>query len=644
VVGVTPLMGRLLEQGDDDTAIVLSHAAWTRTFDGDRRVLGRTIRLNQKASTVVGVAPRGFGGVYVGDSLDAWTVAAEPAGSVVGRLRPGRSVADAQAEVSVLAAQLQPAPSAGAASRKVVEALRGVEPAVREDLDFFPALFAGVTACVLLIACANLAGLLLARADSRRPEIAMRLALGASRGRLIRQLLTESVLLSVAGGALGLCVAVWACRLLESFFGHQLPDTHLALDGTVAGAAAALSLLTGIAFGLAPAIEATRRDLAAIARRRRIAGSWAVAVQIALGLVLVSSAALLLRSLQAVAARPGLDAERIAHFRLRPSRLGYSPERAASYQRELLRRLGALPGVVSVTMARVPPDRGWCCPIKVDPADGPTFEVDQNEVVPGFLPAIGVSLLEGRDFADGDREAVIVDRSLADRLWPRQTAIGRELRVDGRSHVVVGVAAAAHVLKSGEAAYPYLYLPLWARDVRDVRVFVRTGGLAAPMMHTLRREVVAVDPEVHVGQESTLAGRMAMTHQRERLMAAVLELAGASSLLLAAIGLYGVMAFQVSRRTREIGVRMALGAHPRQVAAWIIRQGLAITSAGLLAGLVAAWQAARLLDGLLFGVSPGDPHQLAVAGLVLLATSLVASVLPATRAARVEPATALRHE
>ncbi|HET9315264.1 MAG TPA: ADOP family duplicated permease [Vicinamibacteria bacterium] len=646
VLGVTPLFGRFFTQDDDESAVVLSQAAWLQTFDGDPHVLGRGLRLNQRAATVIGVAPAGFEGVHVGDALDAWTITRQPSGALVGRLRPGRSVSGARAEVLGLAARSTPLPSAaGGPHPLLVEPLRGVEPALREGLESFPALFAGVTACVLLLASANLASLLLARSDSRRPEIALRLALGASRGRLVRQLLTESVLLAVAGGALGLGVAACACRALEHLLAWQLPETRLVLDGPIILASTALSAITGIAFGLAPAVQATRRDRFAIeARHRRIAGSWAVAAQVAIGVVLASCAGLLLRSLYAVSVRPGLDADRIAHFRLRPSRLGYTTERATRYQRDLVQRLGALPGVVGVTMARVPPDRGWCCAIAIEKPGEPRFDVDQNEVVPGYLAAMGIPLLQGRDFVDGDRDVLIVDESLAFRLWPGQPAVGRVLRVEGRPHTVIGVARASHVRRGGEATYPYLYLPLGSRGVRDVRLFVRTSGPAGPLVPVLRREVVAVDPDVHVGQESTLSDRMAMTHQRERMMAAALQLASAGALLLGAVGLYGVMAYQVSRRTREIGVRMALGASPRRVAAWTLRRALAIAGAGLALGTLAAWPASRLLRGLLFAVSPGDPGVLAAAVLVMLATCLGASLAPAWRAARVEPAAALRHD
>jgi len=645
VLGISPHVGRFFAAGDDSSVAVLSYRAWTRSFDGDPDVVGRALRLNQKPYTVIGVAPRDFAGMYVGDSLDVWTIADEPGGYVVGRLAPGRSLDEAGAELALLAGQLASrSPAEDKRGGMVVEPLKGIHPTARHGLALFPGVLAGVTACVLAIACANLAGLQLARSDSRRAEIALRIAVGASRGRVVRQLLTESLLVSVSGGVLGLGVAVCGCRLVEQFFGYHIPDMRLALDWPVAGASLALSVITGIVFGLAPAWQATRPDLAVGVRERRIAGSCAVAAQIALSVVLLVSAGLLLQSLRAVFARPGLDPERIAHFRLRPSRLGYSLERARNYQRELLRRLHAVPGVEGVVMARVPPDRGWCCEIDVGRPGEPPFQVEQNEVIPGFLPSMGIHVVQGRDFLDGDRDVVIVNQALADRLWPGQPALGRELQVEGRSHLVIGMAAAFHALRPGEPAHPYLFLPMWSRDARDPRLFVTVSGRAAPMLDRLRREVVSVDPEVHVGQESTVAGRTAMSHQRERLMAVTLEFAGAAALLLSAIGLYGLMAFQVSRRTREIGIRMALGARPGEVALWTLRWALTATGAGLAAGLLAAWHATQLLTGFLFGVTPRDVFTFAAASLVLATVAVAASVLPARRAARLEPAVALRQE
>ncbi len=428
LLGISPHLGGFFSSDRDLSSVVLSYRAWIRTFDGDPAVIGRTVRLNQQPLTVVGVAPQEFGGIYLGDSLDAWRILPRPAGAAVAKLRPGRRVEEARAEVSTLSARLaEHALEEDRHARVLVEPLRGLHPNTRQALGIFPSLLAGTTICLLAIACANVAGLLLARADSRRREITLRLSLGASRRRLVQQLLTESILVSGLGGLLGLWLAVAGCRLLEQFFGYQIPDMRLALDWRVVSVSAALSVATGIIFGLAPAFYSTRTDLAIAMREHSYAGLSAIAVQTALCVVLLIGAGLLFQSMRAVLVRPGIDPERVAHFRLRPSRLNYSLERARSYQRDLLRHVEAVPGVERAVLARVPPERGWCCEIEVALGGENALSVSQNEVSPGFLPAMAIPILEGRDFVDGDRQVVIVNQMLAARLWPKQRALDNDL-------------------------------------------------------------------------------------------------------------------------------------------------------------------------------------------------------------------------
>ena len=272
------------------------------------------------------------------------------------------------------------------------------------------------------------------------------------------------------------------------------------------------------------------------------------------------------------------------------------------------------------------------------------IKVPQNEVSPGFLAAMAIPILAGRDFADGDRGVVIVNHALAEKLWPKQNGVDREVWIDREPHRVVGVAANIHAVQPGESAYPYVYLPLWGRDARDPRLFVRVSGSAAPILEQLRRVVVSVDPDVHVGQESSLASRTEMSYQRERLLAAMLEFTGAVALLLGAIGLYGLVSYQVSRRTREIGIRIALGAQRRQVIAWIVRQGLFAACVGLVVGALVAWQAAPMLSAFLYGVGPADALTFAVVFAVLGGVAVAASLLPARRISRLDPAAALRDQ
>jgi predicted permease len=645
VLGVRPHLGGFFSSNGELSSVVLSYRAWIRTFDGDPAVVGRTVRLNQRPFTVVGVAPNEFGGIYLGDSLDAWWVNPKPDGAVVAKLRPGRLLEAARAELTTLSGRLaQNAPEEARHARVIAEPLRGVHPNTRHALGVFPSLLAATTICLLAIACANVAGLLLARADARRKEIALRLSLGASRHRLVRQLLTESVLLSGLGGMLGLCLAVAGCRLLEQFFGYQIPDMRLALDWRVLAVTTTLSMATGIIFGSAPAWHTTRPDLGTAMREHSYAGLSAIAVQTALCAVLLIGAGLLFQSMRAVLVRPGIDPDRVAHFRLRPSRLGYTLERARSYQRELVRRVEGVPGVERAVLARVPPERGWCCDIDVARTGEQAIKVPQNEVSPGFLPAMAIPILNGRDFVDGDRDVAIVNQSLAARLWPKQSALDAELSVNGVPHRVIGVAADIYAVQPGEAAYPYLYLPMWGRDARDPRLFARVNARAAPMLEQLRRVMVSVDPDVHIGQESTLAGRTEMSYQRERLLAVMMEFTGVAALFLSAIGLYGLVNYQVSRRTREIGIRMALGAQRRQVIAWMMHRGLVAACIGLSVGALIAWQAARMLTGFLYGVGPADAVTFAAVIGLLAVVALTATFLPARMVTSIDPAVALRDQ
>jgi predicted permease len=643
VLGVAPHAGGFPAGDGDGTSVVLSYRTWIGTFDGDTGVVGRTVRLNQRPFTVVGVAPKDFGGIYLGETFGLWVLAPKPDGVVVGRLTPGASPERASAEVGALAGRL--AEHAGRDEqdwRIILEPLRGLHPNVRQALGMFPSLLAASTICLLAIACANVAGLLLARADTRRREIATRLSLGATRRRVAQQLLTESILLSSIGGLLGLWIAIAGCRVLEQFFGYQIPDIRLALDWRVVTLSVVLSVATGIAFGMFPTYYTTRPDVAQAMRERSVAGVSAIAVQTALCAVLLIGAGLLFQSMRAVLVRPGIDQDKVAHFRLRPSRLGYGLERARSYQRELLRRVEAVPGVERAVIARVPAERGWCCDIEVALPGAAPLAVPQNEVSPGFLEAMAIPLVGGREFADGDRGVVIINRMLAERLWPKQNALDRELSIGGEPHRVIGIAADIHAVQPGESAYPYVYLPIWGRDARDPRLFVRLAASGAPSLEQLRRIVVSVDPDVHVGQESTLASRTAMSHQRERLLAAMLEFTSIVALVLGGIGLYGLVSYQVSRRTREIGIRIALGAQRRQVIAWIMRRGLCAAGAGLAAGALIAWQVAPVLSTFLYGVGPADAVTFGVVVAVLGAVAVAASFLPARRVSRIDPAVALR--
>ena len=644
VLGVRPRIGRFFDTSDDGALVVLSHAVWQRTFDGDTDVIGRTVRLNQQPHVVVGVAPEGFRGFRESDAFGAWILAKPDEGAVSGRLRPGVSLDQARAQLATLAPRLEEMIDANRRGSTIsLRKLRGVSYEGQQDISRVARLLVATVMCLLLIACANLAGLLLARSDARKAEMALRLSLGASRFRLLRQLLTESVTLSVLGAAAGFALAIYGCRAIEPYLGYRIPELRLEPDWTIAAACGVLALLTAILFGLAPATQTIRSSLTAALRRNRVAGTAAVTGQIALTTVLLVCAGLALESVRNLVVRPGFDPERILHFRLRPSRNHYSLDRSRNYNRELLRRIERIPGVEKAVLGRTPPSGAWCCDIAVARPGEPEVQVNQNEVIPGFLDTMGMPVIRGRDFNEADRDVAIVNQALADRLWPGG-ALNQEIRIEGRPHRVIGVTPSAYPSKAGAPPMPYLFLPGWSRNVADMRLFVRVSGNGAAMLEQVRREVVAVDPEVHVGQESTLAARIGMSYQHEYLMAATFEFAGVVALLLSGIGVYGLVAYQVSRRRREIGLRMALGARAGEVAGWMMRRGMSAAAAGLGIGLLASWQSAKGLSAFLYGVQPADIASFAGGAVVLCCAALAASYFPARSAARIEPAIALRQD
>ena len=642
LLGLDPHLGAFFSDDREHGAVVLSHAAWQRTFQSDPAIVGRLLRLNRQALTVIGVAPPKFEGIYVGDAVDVWMVHPRPAGIGIGRLRT--PLAEAAAELATLS-QLR-ARDAGQAprSRAVVEPLRGVHPDIRHGLERLSALLAVSSACLLAVACANIAGLLLARADSRRREIALRSSLGASRGRIVRQLLTESTVVAGLGGAAGLALLAAARGSLQNALSYQLPGVELQIDWRIAALTFALSALTGVLFGSLPAYQAARRDLSAAMRARSYPGLAAIGVQVALATTLLICAGLLFQSMRTVLAPPGIDADRFAHFRLRPSRVNYTLEQARQYQKELLRRVQEVPGVERAVVARVPPQRGWCCEIDVAVAGAAPVRIEQNEVSPGFLPTLGIPLLAGRDFLDDDRGVVIVNRALAARFWPDQDALDRELVIDGAPHRVIGVAENVHALQSGERAHPYLYLPIWGRDAPDPRLFVRVHGRAAPMLEQIRRAVVSVDPDVHIGQEGSLGDRAAATYQRERLLTAALQMTALVAVALSAIGIYALVSYQIRRRAREIGIRKALGAQTGQIMGWVLRRGALAVSAGLIGGAAGAVLVGRTLTSYLYGVDPDDTATFAFGLAAVALVAVVASLMPARAVAAIDPAVALRSE
>jgi predicted permease len=683
LLGVRPALGRFFLPEEDSLAspnpvAVLSYEFWQRQFGGDPEIVGRSVRMNGALFTVVGVAPEGFRGIHAGGPELIWVPLQMAAldksrgelisrknrwFDLVGRLKPEHTLESAADEMTALAAHLEAAyPETNKNVSVQLAQLKGLYPMARDSAAKQAEVLAAVVVCLLLIACANLAGVLLARSTTRRKEIAIRLALGAGRARLVRQLLTESLLLSLFGGLGGLLVAFWARDLIASFFTYSISDLDLRINPLVLGYTFTVSIITGVIFGLAPALEATRFSLVAALKdsgtstgyRQSRLRAILVVSQVALSLVLLVGAVLLIQSLRSVLTSPDYDPSRIAHFRLRPSRLGYKATQAQPYYRELIARLESLPAVDSAVAAEVPPNSAWGNMVSVylpgeQPVDaGDALRVDSNDTTSGFFETVKMPLLRGRDFNEGDRRgsplAVIVNETLARRLWPEREPLGLPLVIDGKEHVVVGVAKDTHPRRSDADPIPFLYRSFWQTDRVDLRLFVRVSGEPGSMLAMLRREIAAVNPDVHIGQIMTLRERTALSYEPDRLISGVLTCSGLIALFLSVLGLYGVLAHSVSQRTREIGIRMAMGAQSSDVLALVVGQGLKLAASGIAIGLAAAFALTRVLSNYLYGISPRDLLTFVAVSALLAGTAVAACYLPARRATKVDPMVSLRCE
>ncbi|HEX8452191.1 MAG TPA: ABC transporter permease [Longimicrobium sp.] len=680
VLGVRPAVGRALLPSDDvagaKPVAVVSHDLWMRELGGGRDVVGSELRLNGQAFTVVGVAPAVFRGTDVEIAPDVWLPlaqqpilrgAAPGAASLltergshwlfpIARLAPGVTRDQATSALRVLSARL------GAAypetNREVrFRAIPGgtlVSAASSPEVLVVFILLSVVVAAVLAIACANVANLLLARAASRRREIAIRVSVGASRGRLVRQLLTESVLLALLGGAAGLVLARAASRLFRLL---ELPPTlDFSTDGRVLAHSLAMSLATGILFGLAPALAAARGDTQAALRDggagtgrspSRLRGALTVA-QVALSLALLVMAGLLLRSVWALQAAPTpYDESRIAtaHVEMRMPEGDTAAARAA-----LLRLLDAVrrtPGVEAAAFTQLVPmgDSRVEEPFTVA---GSSRMLDVNVVSDDFFATLGMRASAGRTFEPRDRAGgvpvAVVSRSLARSLWPGQNPIGKRLRAEREGRGVVEVVGVVDDVNYARHAgiRPMVYLP-WEQSVDvGVALQIRARGDAAPVVEPVRRAARVAGVELLAARTLSQMRRDAAFPQR--LTGTLLSIFGAVALALAAVGVYGVVAYGVAQRTREIGVRIALGARPRDVRTMVVASGARLAAIGVVVGIAIALGASRLLSTLLFGVGAADPLTYGGVAALLLGMTLLATWIPARRASRVDPMVALRSE
>ncbi|MBA3259952.1 MAG: ABC transporter permease [Gemmatimonadales bacterium] len=688
VLGVEPARGRLLAEGGAASEIVISHALWQRRFGAAADVVGRQLRLSGHTFTVAGIAPRGFTGTNRGIGVELWLPLEavrilDPAEEMltgrgdrglflVGRLRPGAELVDAQSRLAVVAGRLHAehrdawTDVTGAARAVTVlgEREARVFPSIRGSVRGFLAVLMGVAALVLLVCCANLANLLLARGSARRREMAIRLALGGGRARLVRQLLTEGLVLGLIGGALGVLVAAWATQLL----GRLEPPVPVpvaldfSVDARILLFAVAATVAVTLVSTLAPALRATRLDAgeglrgdtgATPAGGRVGMRDALVVVQVAVSLVVLAAAGLVLGSLrEAVRIDPGFATTGVALMRVELGVQGYDEERGRRFYEELLRGVRALPGVEAASLAELVPlgfsgQRRGLDVEGYQPRPGEEMEFGVNAVSPDYFRTMGVGLVRGRAFEERDRPGTtpvaIVNESFAQRFWPGADPIGRRIVIRDVAREIVGVARDGKYVSLGEAPVPYYYLPWRQWYESDMVLQVRTAGDSRTLLPLLAAQARSLDVELPV-ETTTVEEHLGYALLPQRVGAIVLGGFGGIGVLLAALGLYGVMSYLVTQRTAEIGIRMALGATHVGVRWMVLRRGLGLTAVGLALGVLGALVAARFISAFLLGVSPTDPAILAAVVALFTAVAMAATWLPARRATRVDPVIALRSE
>ena len=686
-LGVRPLSGRVVGPEDDrvpgaSPVIVLGHRMWQRRFGGASDIVGRTVTVNGTAFTVVGVAPEGFRGVNSLFGPDAWAPTMmyrellpsqfrswvderrALAFNVAARLKPGVTTGQASAEMVTLAKALEtehPAPNKGRTITLRPLTSATIFPGVRDAMVLGGSVLMVIVGLVLLIACSNVANLLLARATARSQEIAVRLALGANRSRLVRQLMTENVVLSLIGGALGVVIALWSLRVIWSTRPAFTPQNVVepSLDGTVLAFTLGVSLLTGIIFGLAPAIQASRANVVgalkdntrSAGRRRRTfgLGNLLIVGQVALSLVALITAALFLRSSQAAARiDPGFDTEHVAVMNVTPGQQGYDQPRAEQFYRDVATAVRALPGVTAASWATNLPLFGFVqrSLFPEGKESAPPVLTTTIDVDVGYFSTTGITLVRGRDFREADRTGppvAIVNETMARRYWPGDEAIGKRFRfyTETDYREVIGIVETVKYGTLGEDPQPAAYRPLPQVYSDAAVLFVRAAGDPAATIEPVRRLIHQHDPRMPVQNPQVVKDVISQSLWAVNLAAGLLGVFGVLALVLACVGLYGVMSYSVGQRTREIGLRMALGAGRHAVLALVLRQGLSLVGAGVVVGVAGALAASRLVGTLLFA-SPSDPVSFVGASAALVAVALVASLVPARRASRVDPIIALR--
>jgi len=689
-IGVHPMLGRGFVFGEDvgsaaHPVAVISYQLWQGRFKGDPQIIGKTQRLNGVLHTIIGVAPQGFYGTFVGWAMQFWVPASmeeifEAGGykledrnarwvEAYARLKPGVTAQQAQQELSAVASRLEKDYPLTNRGRSVQLWPLWATP-FNNAGTLLPTLSITlvVVLCVLLIACANVGNLLLVRSFSRRHEMTVRAAIGAGRGRLVKQLLTEGLILSGLGAAGGLAVAYWSRHALVLLFPARagvsmyLPGD---LDWRVLALTAGVGLLSTLLLGLFPAVQTSKIDLAT-ALKSEMAGvvggqgkSWArsalVVLQVSLSFVLLVGTALLVQSLQKIrTTNPGFSTDRVLTTAVDLVSAGYDVPRAKTFQDELLDRVVALPGVESAAFARVTP-LGYgaysSSPIAVDGYNVPPEEepvVEYNEVGPAYFATMGIPVVSGREFNRSDDESgalvAVVNETMVTQFWRGKNPLGQRVQVKGRWMTIVGVAKDSKYQSMRDQSKPFFYVPRRQNFAIGASLNIRTPLNPRTIGDELAREVQSLDGNLALYEVITLQEQVDRSTSPQKVAVTLLAVLGGLALSLAAIGLYGVMSYAVSQSTRELGLRMALGARASDLLRLVMVQGLALTAAGVLLGLAAALLLTRLLGTYLYRVSPHDPRAFVVALAVMLATAIAASCLPAWRATRIDPMRALRQE
>ena len=697
LLGIQAPIGRLLNMGDDrieggHPVAVISDRLWKTHFGADPAAIGKSIRLNHHPFTIVGVAPAYFYGVGLDSTPELWLPISmwkqalpEFANAdalherqfgwldLVGRLKPEISIAQAQAQLNTIAkrrAAGQAADEKDPWAKLVPAAKAAVDAYGTEGTSRISWLLLGMVSLVLLASCADVAGLLLVRSERNQREIAIRLAVGGSRSRIIRQLLVQSLVLSLLGAASGLLLAAWISDILASAqlsaFPIPLGVATGVLNGRVLVFSIGLALVSGAAFGLVPAMRASDMNLVPALKsdgssktffsHRFSLSNLFVAMQLAISAVLLIGAGLLLRTLwNASGIKPGFEVKNGFVASLDLSRQGLNKETGAPFYEEILQRVKTTPGVRSAAFA-------FCAPLenmmmrstfRVEgyvPKPGEMVRAELNIVSPGYFQTMGTPLLRGRDLSsqdtDGAENVAVINRAMAERYWPGKDPIGKQVyfRGEGRNLHVVGVVADMKYHNQKETAEPLMYIPQAQMYMPEMTLIVRTAGNPAPVIGSVSVAIAALDNDLPLFRVRTLEEMARRSLGQERVIAGLLCVFGLLALALAAAGVYGVLSYSVERRSREFGIRMALGAQQSALFRMVLQQVSVLVIAGLLIGLSISAIGSRLISSILFGVQPNDPITFLAASLILMLVSLAASHFPARRVTKVDPVIALRYE